>query len=235
MIHPEPSRRVPLPAIQRLAALADLDADALALLERAAERRTHVPARRELLTEGMRVAYPLLMLEGWAARVRIVPDGRRQIIGFVLPGDIVGNYGYDGAVAASTVIAMTEAATCVLPQGGGPRLERAYAVCRALEEAYLMAQIVRLGRLDAAERITDLMLELHERLALAGLSIAGRFDFPLTQEVFADALGLTSVHVNRMVQQARKRGELVWGGRSVSLTDPERSRRLLGRERTKVF
>lgn len=186
-----------------------------------------------------------LLIDSWAqaewetdaegvARVRIVPDGRRQLIDFVLPGDIIGNWGFSDPLASSTVMALTDLTVCRLPQASTPQLERAYAISRALDEAYLMAQVVRLGRLDASDRLIDLLLELDERLALAGLSIAGAFEMPITQEVIADALGLTSVHVNRTVQQARKRGDITWTGRGLRLRDIDALRRSLGRELTTV-
>lgn len=221
-------------AIGRLAAIADLDAEALALLDTALTNPIMVPARRELLSEGRRIISPLLVLDGWAARMRLVPDGRRQLISFILPGEIVGNCGFEAPVATSTVVALTQVTVCQLPRSGSPHLERACAISRALDETYLMAQVVRLGRLNAAERLIDLLLELYERLASAGLASGGRFDLPLTQEVVADALGLTSVHLNRMVQQARKRGDLVWADRNMRLGDMDHLRRSVGHEICKV-
>lgn len=91
---------------------------------------------------------------------------------------------------------------------------------QALDEAYLLDQITRLGRLNAHERIISLLLELYERLDRAGLTSNCSFEVPLTQEVLADSLGLTSVHVNRMLQQARKDGDLQWRDGLVTLYDP---------------
>lgn len=234
MTRPDPRRGTAIAAIARLCAIADLDFEAIELLEAAAEKPTMLPARRELLTLGRKIPSPLLILDGWAARVQIVPDGRRQLISFVLPGDIVGNCGFESARAASTVVGLTAVTVCPLPQASTPRLERAYAISRALDEAHLMGQVVRLGRLDAADRLIDLLLELYDRLAPTCLSAGGRFELPLTQEVLADALGLTSVHVNRMVQQARKRGDLMWAGRTVQLNNVDELRCSLGGEVTQV-
>lgn len=222
-------RSTAIPAIRRLDALGELESGDRALLELAADRPAHVRAHRELVAAGQSLAAPMLILEGWAAHVRIMPDGRRQIISLVLPGEIVGNRGPDRPRATATVLAVTNLATCRLPQHTSARLDRAYATSRTLDESYLMAQVVRLGRLDAAERIIDLLVEVYERLEIAGLGEEGRFVFPLTQEMLADTVGLTSVHVNRVVQQARQRGELVWTGRSVHLTDVGQSRRSVGR------
>lgn len=78
------------------------------------------------------------------------------------------------------------------------------------------------------------MLELLDRLSLAGLTTNNGYAMPLTQETFADALGLTSVHVNRMLQVLRKGGELVWNGRELRFADPEQLRQSMGRPVTRV-
>lgn len=223
------------PALRRLAALTPLGDEATAALRRAAADARPIRARREILCEGRPITAPLLLLDGWAAQVRILPDGRRQLIGLVLPGEIMGHCGFAGPVASATTVALTDVRTCVLPDTAGlPDLGRAYAISRAMDETHLMAQVVRLGRLDARERILDLLLELHERLALSGVASGNGFTMPLTQEMFADALGLTSVHVNRTLQQSRRSGELEWSGRHVTLPDRAALRAQVGRARTVV-
>lgn len=223
------------PAIRRLSALTPLDDTATAALRAAAARGLGQKARRELLTEGQRLSEPVLLLEGWAARVRLLQDGRRQFIGFALPGDIIGLCGFDNAISASTAVSITRVETCPLPDAGlSPSLARAYAISRAVDEAHLMAQITRLGRLNARERIIDLLLELRHRLSLAALATAERFSLPLTQEMLADALGLTAVHVNRMLQQARRNGELEWTGHDVRIPDPNGLIRMAGWQPTVV-
>lgn len=122
-------------------------------------------------------------------------------------------------------------------RAGRPRRiepEQAYAIGEALDEAYLLGHIVQLGRLNAQERIGDFLLEIYERLSLAGLTVGGSFEMPLTREMLADALGLTPVHVNRMIQQARRDGDLMWKSGRVLLRDPERTARTIGRQRPQV-
>ena len=209
-----------LPAVVRLTRLAPLDRMALDALTAAAEGPRRFRAYRDLLGEGERITERLLILSGWAARVRILQDGRRQILSFLLPGDLIGLGQHDQPVAVSTITAITEVETCVAPAPDvSPSLRRAYAISVALEDAYLLAQITRLGRLNAQERIGDFLLEIHERLELAGLAFGGTFAMPLTQETIADALGLTSVHVNRMLQTLRRDNILTLLGREVVLTN----------------
>lgn len=230
-----PARQPIPPAIARLASLADLDATAQAALKLAVQRPRRTRVRRELIAEGEEITVTHLILSGWAARVRILEDGRRQIINFLLPGDLIGHYGQDRPVASSSVVAITELDSCTAPGAAvSPTLARAYAHSRALEDAYLLSQVTRLGRLNAHERIADLLLELHERLELGGLAADGRFSLPITQEVVADALGLTSVHVNRTLQDLRKEGSVDWKARGIYLPDPDALRKRTGRSPVRV-
>ena len=125
---------------------------------------------------------------------------------------------------------------CRAPEAGlSPTLARAYALNDALERAYLFAQITRLGRLNAHERLADFLLELQERFALAGLVRGdGQFEMPLTQEALADVLGLTPVHVNRVVQHSRRDGWLEWRAKRVTIHDPEQLAVLVGRQPARV-
>lgn len=221
MIQPERMRGIVLPASLRLSRLTALGSDDLALVQAAARDARFVRARTELMREGQEVGEPRLIVSGWAARARLLPDGRRQLLSFVLPGDLIGLCRHAQPLAASTIIALTDLTLCAAPPTDrSPALAEAYAVSHALDEANLLSQVVRLGRLNAHERIADLLLELHDRLDLAGLVSQGSFELPLTQELLADAVGLTPVHVNRMLQQMRAQNELSWKGGRATLMNP---------------
>lgn len=223
------------PAITRLSALARLDEASIAALELAIQQQESISARRELVTEGRPVPAAKLLLGGWAARVRILLDGRRQFLSFVLPGDLIGLCEQRAPLAVSTVAALSDCTICIAPSAGDlPMLRQAYAVSRALDEAYLLAQITRLGRLNAQERIGDLLLELFERQILAGIVRDNAFDFPLTQEMLADALGLTSVHLNRTIQTMRRDRDLMWQRGILKLLHPAALTRKTGRVAARV-
>ena len=223
------------PALNRLSRLAPLDPVAVTALTEAMSRPQQLRPRRDLVVEGRDIAGPQWILAGWAARVRILPDGRRQFMSFYLPGDLIGATHQARPIAPATVIALTETVVCPAPAApAGSGLAQAYAVAEALDEAYLLSHVVQLGRLNAQERISDFLLEIYERLSLAGLTVGGSFEMPLTQEMLADALGLTPVHVNRMIQQARRDGELMWKSGRILLRDPERTARTIGRQSPQV-
>jgi CRP-like cAMP-binding protein len=225
------------PAITRLAALAPLDAQDLAALQAAARDVCRVAARREVLGEGQPIARASILLSGWACRVQMLTDGRRQIVSLMLPGDLIGMCRQRDAVASSGVLALSDVATCLAPapregQRGG--LGEAYAMSGALDEAYLLRNITRLGRLSAYERVADWLLEMHERLTLAGIASGNQFPMPLTQEMLADALGLTSVHINRTLQTMRRDGAVTLRAGTVVLSDPERLASLVDRRPVRV-
>ena len=227
--------RDPGAAVRRLNTLVPLDDDATFALTDALTTARPIKPRRELIGEGHEIVEPMLILSGWAARVRFLADGRRQFLSFLLPGDVVGLGQQTRPVATATVIALTPVEVCSAPsREKSPALAEAYALSRALDEAYLLANVTRLGRLNAQERIGDLFLELLERLRMAGLESGNSFALPLTQEMIADALGLTSVHVNRMIQLFRREGDLTWKTGRLTLTDPAALARKINRQPVRV-
>lgn len=211
----------PAAPIRRLDALVGLDDAAVAAIGEAARRMRRIAVRHELFSEGKPIGEPQLLLNGWAARVRLLPDGRRQILALLLPGDLIGHCYQPAPLAASSVVALTDLEMCPAPAvEDSPSLRNAYAVSHALDEAYLLAQITRLGRMSAYERLADLFLELLERLSLAGMTHGNGFHHPLTQELVADVTGLTSVHVNRVVKTMRQNGDTEWLTGHLKLSDP---------------
>lgn len=232
---PKAAHPIQSPAITRLLALVPLDDAALDALRLATQPPRRLRARYELLAAGQQIREAQLLLRGWAARVCDLRDGRRQILHLLLPGDLIGSCEHERPLAASSIIALTEVEVCAAPDAAlSPTLREAYAQSRAHEQAHLLAQITRLGQMNAQERIADLALELLDRLSLAGLATNNSYAMPLTQETVADALGLTSVHVNRMLQVLRKDGELIWSGRELSLPNPERLQQSMGRPAVRV-
>lgn len=226
--------RVPAPTpngaalSMRLSRLAALTAEDMQKVADAEQDLRRSPARRELVGEGEPIREQRALLSGWACRQRILVDGQRQILSFMLPGDLIGVCQHRNPLTATTILAVTELVTCAVPEPReGSELAEAYARSAALEERYLLAQITRLGRLDAYRRVADWLLETRDRLALVGLLTGDQFALPVTQEMLADALGLTSVHVNRTLQALRRDGLLNLHGGMVSLTDRERMERLV--------
>lgn len=176
-----------------------------------AERRERHAPGDELITEGDTQRKPRFVVAGWAARQRVLSDGRRQIFSMILPGDNFGVAPRNAPPAPWTVVALTALETVdaepVLDaalDGCCPGLARALTAAALEEERLLLDHMVRLGQQTAYERVAHFLLELQRRLQMAGLGDSQRFPLPLTQEILADALGLSIVHVNRTLQQLRR-------------------------------
>jgi CRP-like cAMP-binding protein len=187
-----------------------------------------VPAGSEVLPPRSAEDHPRLIVSGWAAATRILPDGRRQILQIFLPGDVLGvsPLKFDRGAIALTPVTTTDAR----PLAAALRVHGAMhmGLCLAWERAQAARQqemldhIVRLGRLSAYERTGHLLLALIDRHRRAGLSDGQRIPWPLTQETLADVLGLSVVHVNRILQQLRREGLIALRAGQLLVSNAER-------------
>jgi len=203
--------------LRRLAALAPIGKESRAALEGLGpvlQARTG----QELEVEQASL-HPRFVLSGWAARFRDLADGRRQIIGFVLPGEGMGICERPGPIASTPVVALTpmeyvdaRRITELAFEGEANDLKTALLIAAALDEAWLIDNVVRLGRQTAIEGMAHLFLELRDRLNVVGLVDGDTFLLPLTQEQLADATGLSAVHVNRTLQSLRADGLIALNG-----------------------
>ncbi|HEY1614949.1 MAG TPA: Crp/Fnr family transcriptional regulator [Rhizomicrobium sp.] len=217
--------------IRRLSQFADLSREEIAILVSLTENTQEVPAGTELVHEGQLMDMPRLLMAGWACRFRVLPDGRRQIFEFVLPGDMYGLCLRPQAIALTSSMALTPV---VIADAGPlsdvikseaethPGLSRACFSTASLEEAYLLNQLMRVGRQTAYERTAHFILEIRERLEVVGLAGETTVAIPLTQETMADALGLSVVHLNRTLQQLRRDQLIEFKSGMVRLLEPER-------------
>lgn len=213
------------PLLTRLFALADLAEADSDLLTRRANLVRQYPVRTQLISAGEAVVVPRGLLKGWAAQVHQLSDGRRQILQLLLPGDIIGATCTRAVGPPITTVALTPVtivSLATLPdQHAGTPLADALATSAALTDMYLRNQVIRLGRQSAYERLGHLLLELRDRLDLAGECDGNRCTLPLTQELLADVLGLTSVHINRTLQSMRREEMIELSGGIVELLQPD--------------
>ena len=200
--------------VKRLTGLAALSLPELTLVRRLGRvTRTHA-ANTELAGPGD-VQSPRILLSGWACNQQVLRSGRRQIIRFLVPGDLIGSMDRPIAPMVSTVVALTPLTVAdarplwdAINTSDTPMPGLTLAVQRALhaDAMGLRDQIVRLGGRAAYERLIHLVLELHERLRAVGLAPGHSFNMPVTQEMLADALGMSFVHTNRTLQQIKQDG-----------------------------
>lgn len=199
------------PILRRLCALSPLAESEQALVRGLAERRDRHLAGVELVSEGSPPRRGLFVISGWACWQRIMPDGRRQIFRLVLPGDGIALGERPVQPAMASVVALTALETVdaepvleAILADKAAGLKQAMEKSRRDDQRMLLDHVVRLGRQTAYERVAHFLLELRDRLEVAGLGDQQRFPLPLTQEILADALGLSIVHVNRTLQQLRR-------------------------------
>lgn len=156
------------------------------------------------------------MLSGWAYRYKILFDGRRQILSLCLPGDIEsleGSLGlpqlYSLASITSVRIAAIPFEMIVLARSSFTGIGHALAMDAAVKAAVQDQRAITLGLRNAVERMAHFLCEMWIRTGAAGLTNGQSTPFPLTQTDIGDVLGLTSVHVNRMLRQLRELGLVV--------------------------
>lgn len=213
------------PVLRRLRSVANLSDAEFDLIRRLGERRERHAPGDQLLAEGEASPRASFIVSGWACRQRLLQDGRRQIFGLLLPGD---SFAFGHRPQLSAVVALTSVETVdagyvddAIGRGAAPGLAQALATATLVEEALLLDHAVRLGRMTAFERVAHFLLELQRRLEIAGLGDHQRFPLPLTQEILADALGLSIVHVNRTLQQLRRGGLIELRSGVAILLQPE--------------
>jgi CRP-like cAMP-binding protein len=215
------------PVMRRLSALRQLSETAAANLNKAIRRRVlHAGAGETLTSEGERPDRIRIVLAGWLCRYKLLEDGRRQIVNFLLPGEICDAFGYllsriDHSIDTLTPVVFSEI--------DREQFEELIASDHTLMEALLCEQLVdgsmqrewtvNIGRRDALERVAHLLCEIFERLKLVGLAEGNSCVFPITQMDMADASGLSIVHLNRTLQELRAAGLIVLRERTLTIND----------------
>jgi len=190
-----------------------LSPDELKCLAEMQSQTLSVRRDKQLTQEGQTGHKAFVLQAGWACSFKDLPNGGRQIISFPIAGDCVGLRSVLLRTADHSFSALTDAV--VSPVEGThilkcvtefPRLGAALLWAASRDEAMVVEHLVSIGRRSAIERTAHFFMELAERLTLVGLATETEFKCPLSQFVFADALGLTAIHVNRVLRDMRLQG-----------------------------
>ncbi len=165
-------------------------------------------------------------MDGWACRYKILPEGTRQITSLLMPGDTCDLYASVSTYMEHTISTLTTARIALVPRGmleklieTRPAINRAFWWTKLVDEDTLRAWIVSMGRRDGLQRVAHLMCELYVRARNIGLTNGAGFELPLTQTVIGDALGLTPIHVNRVLRKLRISGVMTLSGGSLVIAD----------------
>jgi CRP-like cAMP-binding protein len=167
------------------------------------------------------------LYSGWAFRFKTLPDGRRQILNFLLPGDLLGLQAAMFDAAMHGIEALTDVELCVLPRRKVwdlfremPGLAFDVTWLGSREESIVDENLTSVGRRNAAERVAALIVALYKRAKALGLVTGESFGFPLTQQHVADALGLSLVHTNKTLAKLRRMGMFTQSNGTMTLTNP---------------
>ena len=226
------------PLARKLGAFVALSDAELGVLSDLFRRRRRFPALMDMVFEGQTDQAAYVVASGWVCSYKLLRGGRRQIVDFQVPGDFLGLRSVlfrtsDHNVEPVTKVEASEVTVGDLLRAFQHTPRRATAVLWAAsrDEAMVVEHLVGLGRRDAIERMAHFLLELYARLRLVGLADRKGFACPLSQYLLADALGLSAVHVNRVLRQLREEGLCTFQKGYVAFDDYEGMVKLAGFDR----
>jgi CRP-like cAMP-binding protein len=199
------------PLTRKLSRLVALSPAETALLRELQSHGRRVARGREIVTEGRKYDELQILLDGVALRYRVLNDGRRQVLNIVLPGDFIGYPGCFFEDALYSISALSDSVVSPVPftrflrlPETHPRLGAAIFWSLSCETAMYAEHLIGVGRRSALERVAHFILEMLTRLQAIGLAAERSYRLPLTQELIADALGLSVQYVNQTLRQLRE-------------------------------
>ncbi len=190
-----------------------------------------------VLVEGSHSAHLYTVLSGWAFRYKLLPDGRRQILNYLMPGDLIGLQGSVMGEMQHSVEALSPMLLCVFERDQLTELYRehpglAYDITwlAAREERMLDENLLSVGRRSALERAAYLLAFIAARARGVGLDSRRRVQVPITQQHIADTLGLSLVHTNKTLRKLIQQDLIVWREGGCEVVDAEGLQALAGWE-----
>ena len=214
------------PLARKLSTFITLSDTELAVLVGLHNRRRSFAAGRDLVHQGQSDQSAYILASGWVCSYKLLPDGTRQIVDFQIPGDFLGLRSLlfrtaDHNIEPLTKIEVSEvlASDLFAAFSASPRLATAVLWAASRDEAMVVEHLVSIGRRNAIERTAHFLLELGARLKLVGLATRAGYACPLSQYLLGDALGLSAVHVNRVLRQLREDGFVTFQKGHVTFDD----------------
>lgn len=213
--------------VDKLRRFGQLTKEEIAVLASATSKPRKVSARRDLIREGDRPGPVFVVLEGWAYRYKILPNGTRQVLAYLMPGDccdlhigLLAEMDHSIQTITSSLIATIDRVKmdAILDQHRG--IARAMYTAQLIDEGTMRAWITSMGRRTSIERVAHLMCELYVRARNIGLAGADALTLPLSQLLLADSLGMTPVHLNRVLKELRLSGAMTLLRGSLVIANP---------------
>jgi len=223
--------------LRRRPALREFSADELAFVKEFKTDELRVDPGVSFLREGSRSEHLYTVLSGWAFRYKMLDDGRRQILNYALPADLVGLQGTLMNEMEHSVEALTPLTLCVFPRSklwelykNFPSLSFDITWLAAREEQLIDENLVSVGRRSAVERTAFLLLHLFVRAEQVGLVRGNTITFPFTQQHLADTLGMSLVHTNRTLKRLASSNSVRWKDRVFEVIDRARLAQMAGQD-----
>ena len=207
----------------------DLTDQELDTLARIPGRSLVISAGEDIVHEGQSGHRAFILQDGWVMSYKLLPEGARQVIDFQVPGDFLGLRSLllrtsDHSFEAVTDVRVAEvkAQDMLSAFSSSPRLAMAILWAVSCDEAMVVEHLVNIGRRSAIERTAHFILELGARLRLIGVGNAQGYPCPLSQYQLADTLGLSAIHINRVLRQLREQKLLTFQKGLVRFDDLEK-------------
>ena len=221
--------------VEKMSAFGLLKPDDIAALADATALPRRYAGKVDLIREGDRPGPVFVMLEGWACRYKLLPNGTRQIVGFLMPGDscdlhvaLLAEMDHSIQTITPALVARIDrnAMDALLEQH--PAVAKTMYVGQLVDEGTLRAWITSMGRRTSIERVAHLMCELYLRARDVGLTVEPSFTMPLSQTILADALGMTPVHLNRVLRELREVGAMTLSRGTLTIANPNQVAEIAG-------
>jgi CRP-like cAMP-binding protein len=203
--------------------------DEKAILAAAVDRTLSVQAKQDIVREGERPKQCTVLLSGFVVRYRLIPSGGRQITAVHVPGDFIDLQSFSLKLMDHSLGALTECYLATMPHTAlmqitetQPHLTRALWKLSLLDSALHREWIVAMGAMPSRSHLAHLFCEMYLRLESVGLAGDYTFHFPITQDELADTLGISPVHVNRVLQELRAEGVIQFDGKVGTILDWDR-------------
>ncbi|WP_313326657.1 Crp/Fnr family transcriptional regulator [Sphingobium yanoikuyae] len=221
--------------IDKLSRFAALSENDIAALAAATSHPRKIAARHDLIREGDRPGPVFVVLDGWACRYKILPSGTRQILAFLMPGDscdlhvgLLEQMDHSIQSIGPAVIATIDRPEIDRIMDCHPNVAKAMYLAQLIDEGTLRAWITSMGRRTSIERVAHLICELYLRARNIGLINGQHLTLPLSQILLADALGMTPVHLNRILKELKASGAMSLSRGSLIISCPEKLVKIAG-------
>ena len=221
--------------IRKLGGFADFSEDDRRAIEQLCVETCEFRPGENLIQEGERPSHVFLLLEGWGFRYKLLPDGKRQIMAYLVPGDLCDIHifvlkamDHGMGLLSPATVALIDPDRMVDVMDKHPKIERALWWSTLVDEATLREWLVNMGQRDAYQSIAHLLCEMWLRMRAVGLADADSFSLPLTQVELGDTMGLTPVSVNRALQRLRGECLITLEQKQLTIHDPKRLAQVSG-------